>query len=71
MLNEQKVADSGQGNYYGGLTLVTARRTIANPREFYLRLEDWDGPDYTGPLTMEQVEAFCTLFEVDPGTVLK
>ena len=64
-MDEKHVANSGQGNYYGALTLVN------RDLEFYLKMQDYDGDDLTGPLTMEQVEAFCILFEVDVAEVLK
>lgn len=61
----ETLAQSGQSNYYGGLSLVT------RDGEFYLCMGDCSGDDFTGPLTMQQVEAFCTLFEIPTEKVIR
>jgi hypothetical protein len=63
-MKDTKVASSGQGNYYGALDLVV------RDDGHYLRMQCCSGDDFTGPLTTEQVEAFCTLFEVEPSLEL-
>ena len=55
----QDVADSPFGNTYGGLTLVKGE-----DGNHYLEMYDCFGPDYFGPLTDAQKDAFFTLRDV-------
>ena len=56
----KQIKESPFGNTYGGLALVED-----DEGRKFLETEDCFGPDYFGPLTEKQVEAFNALCEVE------
>lgn len=58
MKNEVLVAVSKIGNTYGCLALVESGG------RFFLKMEDCLSPDFYGPLTMVEIEAFVILANV-------
>lgn len=60
-MNYNIVKNSFYRNTYGGLDLIKGEND-----KFYLKMQDCFGPDFFGPLTDEQINAFYILCEVKP-----